>query len=149
MPAHKRALASRGDAGTGHFFVLIRRLCSRRVKISSVAHAEVGRLAESRDRELLRRVDNEDRAYATSSRIDVNRTLKIAGVDVAAGGNTLVHLSAMASLRLAPRVSPTLQMRYIPRWISALAPRLNRNEAETEQFLYERTRSPSTIGIVI
>jgi hypothetical protein len=31
--------------------------------------------------------------------IDVNRTLKIAAVDVAAGGKTPVHLSAMASLR--------------------------------------------------
>jgi hypothetical protein len=80
--------------------------------------------------------------------LDVNRTLKIAAVDVAAGGTTPVHVSAMASLGLAPRVSPTLQMRYIPRWISALAPHLNRNEAETEQFPYERTRSPSTIGIV-
>jgi hypothetical protein len=28
-----------------------------------------------------------------------------------------------------------------------LAARLHRNEAETEQFLYERARSPSTIGI--
>ena len=48
---------------------------------------------------------------------------------------------------VAPRVSPTLQMHYIPPWFSALAARLRRNEAETEQFLYERTRSPSTIGI--
>jgi hypothetical protein len=31
--------------------------------------------------------------------VEVNRTLKIAAVDVAAGGKTPVHLSAMASLR--------------------------------------------------
>jgi hypothetical protein len=31
--------------------------------------------------------------------IDVNRTLKIAALDVVAGGKILVHLSAMASLR--------------------------------------------------
>jgi hypothetical protein len=36
----------------------------------------------------------------------------------------------------------------IPRWFGALAAHLRRNEAETEQFLHERTRSPSTIGIV-
>jgi hypothetical protein len=50
---------------------------------------------------------------------------------------------------VAPRVSPTLQMHYIPRSFGALAAQSRRNEAETERFLHERTRSASTIGIVI
>ena len=46
------------------------------------------------------------------------------------------------------RVSLTLQMDCVPRWFSAPAPQLGRNEVEAGQFLHERTRSPSTIGIV-
>ena len=76
--------------------------------------------------------------------IDPERT--VASVDVAAGGKTPSIWARWRYRAVAPRVSPTLQMHYVPPWFSALAARLRRNEAETEQFLYERTRSPSTIG---
>jgi hypothetical protein len=79
--------------------------------------------------------------------VDVNQTLGIAAVDVAAGGKTPVHVGAMASPRRRTARFAHASNALHPPWFSALAARLRRNEAETEQFLYERTRSPSTIRI--
>ena len=77
-----------------------------------------------------------ERCRPRSENLSIGSASRMAGVDI----NQTLGITA----RFA-HASNALH----PTWFSALAAHLRRNEAETEQFLYERTRSPSTIGIVI